>query len=264
MVEKMLRLYYADGDDKLIVCHAGAGDPGSYADRFLLEQRSKRVLWGMILAGYITGAREGVVYLSRAYPRAVAQLEISIREMEAAGLLGVRLFGSAFRFDIHLIIQGEQERAATDDVLSDAESLLPMPLLAANPETFSNFLPIYAMGGENFARIGTPLSSGTKLWSLDSSFRKPGIYEVEMGTPLRVLTDSLGGGFRKPVKALHVGGRSGAIIPTRLIDTLRIDYETFGKKGIVLSCNSIIGIPEDYSVEDYLADFERDQETLPG
>jgi NADH:ubiquinone oxidoreductase subunit F (NADH-binding) len=119
-------------------------------------------------------------------------------------------------------------------------------------ETLANLLFIMSKGADAFVQIGTPHSSGTKLISLDSAFNRPGLYEVDMGTPLSSVVNQLGGGFQKPVKALHIGGPLGGIVPVEKIYDLQISFESFAQQGFLLGHASIIGIPADYPMIQYL------------
>ena len=107
-------------------------------------------------------------------------------------------------------------------------------------------------GGEAFAAIGKGRSTGTKLVSLDGFFNRPGIYEVDYGTPLRKVIDELGQGFRQPVKAIHIGGPLGGLVPVDKIDELTIDFESFTENGFLLGHASVLCIPEGFSILEYV------------
>ncbi|MCB0546210.1 MAG: formate dehydrogenase, partial [Phaeodactylibacter sp.] len=132
------------------------------------------------------------------------------------------------------------------------EGLFGKPTLVNNVETLANLFFILEKGGEAFAAIGTEQSTGTKLLSLDSAFQNPGVYEVPMGTPLGIIVHELGGGFRKPVKALHIGGPLGGLVPGFKISELSVDFESFARNGFLLGHASIIGIPDSYPMIAYL------------
>ena len=122
----------------------------------------------------------------------------------------------------------------------------------SNVETLATLHFIIENGGENWKSIGTERSSGTKLVSLDSFFNRPGIYEVEMGTPLSEVVNVLGGGFKSKVKALQIGGPLGGLIPVSEIDTLAIDFESFSNAGFLLGHASIVCIPEDFPIMKFI------------
>ena len=90
------------------------------------------------------------------------------------------------------------------------------------------------------------------LISLDGHFNRPGIYEADMGTSLRVIIDELGGGFRHPIKAMHIGGPLGGLVPLAKIDSLTVDFDSFAKEGFLLGHASVVCIPEDYPLIDYI------------
>lgn len=121
-----------------------------------------------------------------------------------------------------------------------------------NVETLASVPFIMQHGGAAYAAIGRGKSTGTKLVSLDGFFQNPGIYEVDMGTSLRIVIDELGGGFRTPVKAMHIGGPLGGLVPVSKIDDLTIDFESFAGQGFLLGHASIVCIPETYPMIDYL------------
>ncbi|MDX1333827.1 MAG: NADH-ubiquinone oxidoreductase-F iron-sulfur binding region domain-containing protein, partial [Robiginitalea sp.] len=110
-----------------------------------------------------------------------------------------------------------------------------------------------SQGAAAWKNIGTARSSGTKLVSLDSFFKRPGVYEVVMGTPLKTVIEDLGGGFRSPVKALQIGGPLGGVVPVEKIGELTLDFEAFSKAGFLLGHASIVSIPKDFPMIRYIA-----------
>ena len=127
-----------------------------------------------------------------------------------------------------------------------------MPTVVNNVETMALVYDAIKLSGKYIAGIGTEKSSASKLVCLDSAFNRPGLYEVEMGTPLREIVDGLGQGFSRPTKALHVGGPLGGIVPIHKIDALTLDFESFADEGFLLGHASIVGIPEDFPMVKYL------------
>jgi NADH-quinone oxidoreductase subunit F len=121
-----------------------------------------------------------------------------------------------------------------------------------NVETLANLPFILKNGGKVYAAIGTAKSSGTKLVSLDGNFNNPGIYEVDMGTPLSVVINQLGGGFNKPIKAMHIGGPLGGLVPVSKIENLSVDFDSFAKEGFLLGHASVVCIPQDFPLIKYI------------
>ena len=259
----------ATGETKFIVCNADEGDPGAYSDRFILEQRPHALLMGMMLAGYITGAAYGIVYIRGEYPEAVDSIRQGIADLDAENLLGAEDTGCGFHFEFKVIkaqgayicgeetallssIEGQRPEVRVRPPYPTQQGLFNQPTMVSNVETLANIPFIMRQGGKAFAAIGTPQSAGTKLISLDGHFNRPGICEVDMGTPLRTVINELGGGFRRPVKALHIGGPLGGLVPVDKADGLTVDFDSFAKAGFLLGHASVVCIPEEYPLIRYL------------
>lgn len=221
----------AEGEVKYIVCNADEGDPGAYIDKYLMEKQAHSVLFGMMVAGWFAGAQTGVLYIRAEYPDSIRIINQAIADLKEAGIIGENIFDSGFKFDLKTIkgagayicgeetallasIEGQRPEVRVRPPFPTIEGLYRKPTILNNVETFANLRPILTMGGEAFAAIGTEKSSGPKLVSIDSHFNRPGIYEVAMGTPLSVVINDLGGGFKMPVKAIQVGGPPGRVDPT--------------------------------------------------
>ena len=259
----------APATPKFIVCNADEGDPGSYSDRFVLEQRPHAMLLGMLIAGYVTGADRGVVYLRYEYPESIQVNQQAIASLRNAGLLGNDILGSGFNFEIKVVkargayicgeetallssLEGQRPEVRVRPPYPVNYGLFGKPTVVNNVETLANLPWILTRGGAAFAATGRGRSTGTKLLSLDSAFNKPGVYEVDMGTPLAEVVHQLGGGFRKAVKALHIGGPLGGLVPIHKIDDLTVDFESFAQNGFLLGHASVVAVPEDYPMVAYL------------
>ena len=256
-------------DTKFVVCNADEGDPGAYSDRFLLEQRTHSVIMGMMIAGYIIGAEWGVIYIRGEYPEAVNICEAELAALRNLHLLGKNIAGTGFNFDFKIIkaqgayicgeetallssIEGQRPEVRVRPPYPAQKGLFNKPTIVNNVETLACLPYIIEKGGSAFAQIGKGRSTGTKLVSLDSHFNFPGIYEVDMGTPLRNVIDDLGGGFKSIIKAMHIGGPLGGLVPMSKIDDLSIDFESFNQQGFLLGHASIVCLPESFPVIDYI------------
>lgn len=259
----------AVSDQKFIVCNADEGDPGAYTDRYLLEQQPYAVLWGMMMAGFITGADYGALYIRAEYPESVEAIENAIRQLESLGWLGNNIKGSGFNFNFKVIkaqgayicgeetallnsLEGQRPEVRVRPPYPVVQGLFNKPTVVNNVETLAALPYILGHGGAHYASIGRGKSTGTKLLSLDSHFVKPGVYEVDMGTPLHTVIHELAGGFTKPVKALHIGGPLGGLIPIHMIEQLTIDFESFAQAGFLLGHASVICVPKDFPMVAYL------------
>lgn len=258
-----------ESDEKFIICNADEGDPGAFTDRYLLEERPFMTLFGMFVAGYCTGANWGIPFIRAEYPEAVEITQNAINTLYERKLLGKNILNSGFSFDFKVIkaqgayicgeetalinaIEGQRPEVRTRPPFPTQKGLFLKPTIVNNVETLAAVAWIIKNKGLEYAKLGTEKSTGTKLISLDGLFNNPGILEVEMGAQLEKVIYELGGGFKKPVKALHIGGPLGGIVPLHKIKDLTIDFESFAKEGFLLGHASIVCIPEDFPMIKYL------------
>ena len=258
-----------ESDTKFIICNADEGDPGAYSDRYLLEQRPHSVLYGMLIAGYVTHANYGVLYIRAEYPDSATIIERELELLRAAGLIGKNIDGSGFDFDFKVIraqgsyicgeetalinsIEGQRPEVRVRPPYPAEQGLFNKPTIVNNVETLASLHYIIEQGGAAWKAIGTERSSGTKLVCLDSFFNKPGIYEVEMGTPMSTVINDMGGGFKSPVKAMQIGGPLGGLVPVSKINDLNLDFESFAENGFLMGHASIICVPESMPMIDFL------------
>lgn len=252
----------APGTQKYIICNGDEGDPGAFMDRSVLESDPHRVIEGMIIAGYATGATVGFVYVRAEYPLAVKRMHLAIAQARAAGYLGPSVLGKPFAFDIQVregagaFVCGE-ETALMQSIEGDRgmprirppfpaqKGLWGKPTTINNVETLANVPWIIRHGAAAFAALGTEKSKGTKVFALAGKIRHGGLVEVPMGITLREIIEEIGGGSEsgRPVKAVQTGGPSGGCIPASLFDT-RIDYEELGRTGAIMGSGGMVVMDE--------------------
>ena len=254
-----------ENETKFIICNADEGDPGAYSDRYLLEERPHSVLFGMLISGFVSHANYGIIYLRAEYPEAVQIIQNAIDDLRNEGLLGENINGSGFNFDFKIIqaqgsyicgeetalinsIEGQRPEVRVRPPFPAQKGLFNKPTTVNNVETLAAVHYIISKGGAAWKAIGTERSSGTKLVCLDSFFNNPGMYEVEMGTPLSKVVNDLGGGFKTEVKALQIGGPLGGLVPISKIQDLTLDFESFANNGFLLGHASIVSIPKEYPI----------------
>jgi NADH:ubiquinone oxidoreductase subunit F (NADH-binding) len=253
------------GSEKFVVANADEGDPGAYIDRFLLEDDPHRLIEAMAIAGYAVGAAKGYVYLRKEYPRARAALEQALVEAHRDSFLGERIVHRDFSFDVELVIgQGSYVCGEETALLNSIEGYRPevrlrppypsesglfgKPTLINNVETLANIPWIVRNGGEAFRRLGFSNSRGTKVLSLNSLFRAPGLYEVEFGASIREIVEVLGGGLKTgTLKGVIVGGPLAGIIPPHLIDT-PLGFEELARIGASVGHGGVIAFDEHTSI----------------
>ena len=259
----------AKSDKKYVICNADEGDSGAYSDRYLLEDQPLKVIFGMVLCGYVIGGDEGVLYIRGEYPKSIEALNGSINSLKEAGLLGKNILGTGFSFDLNICIgQGayicgeetaliasiEGRRAEVDvrPPFPVTEGLYKKPTVVNNVETLAAAAGILLNGAEKFSSIGNKKSAGTKLVCLDSFFNNPGVYEIDMGTSMKKVFYEIGGGLNKSVKAFQIGGPLGGVVPIKEIDNLNLDFQEFTAAGFMLGHASVVSIPSDFNMVDYI------------
>jgi len=261
----------ATGDEKYIVCNADEGDAGAYSDRYLLEERPHAVLFGMLMSGFLSGAKTGILYIRDEYPAAIINTEKAINEFVALNLD----FPNDWNFTFKIVrgagayicgeetallrsIEGQRPVVSVRPPFPTQSGLFGCPTVVNNVETFGSIHYILSAldtpenGVDKYKALGNGKSTGSKLLSFDSAFKNPGIIEVAMGTPL-VDAIALAGGFATELKALHIGGPLGGIVPISEIDKLSIDFESFSQNGFLLGHASIIGVPNTMPMIEYMA-----------
>ena len=190
-------------NQKYIICNADEGEPGTFKDRVLLNHHTGLVLEGMALAGYAVGATKGFIYLRAEYFYLIKKIEQTIKEFKANGLLGDSIMGlEGFDFDIHVHIgagayvcgeetaliasmEGRRGEPSTKEYFPVEKGFLGKPTIVNNVETLAAVPRILEMGLDNYLKIGTPKTRGTKLMSVSGDCKKPGIYEIEWGMKIR-------------------------------------------------------------------------------
>ena len=253
---------------KYVVCNADEGDPGAYSDRYLLEEQALKVLFGMVICGYIIGSKQGFMYIRGEYPESIDITNETLSKLRDLGLLGENILGSGFDFDMSVVegqgayICGEETaliasiegRRAEVDVRPPfpvVEGLYKKPTVVNNVESLAAVAAIFKLGSESYKSIGNGRSLGTKLISLDGHFNNPGLYEVDLGTSLEFIIDNIGGGFNEDIKAIQIGGPLGGIVPVDILKTLTLDFEVFAEAGFLLGHASFVCIPRSFSAVEY-------------
>ncbi len=254
--------------DRYIICNADEGEPGTFKDRFILTHSPFQVLEGIILAAYMSGATQGILYIRHEYPEVQQVMIQSIREAEAAGYLGEHILGSEFSLDLRIFsgagsylcgeetamlasIEGKKGRPRLKPPYPTQAGLYGMPTLINNVETLANIPKILSKGADWFSHLGTESSRGTKLISLSGDVQNRGVFEVLFGTTLAEIIEKCGGGTHpgRSIKAINIGGASGVLIPPYLLDT-PLDYNRCRKAGITIGSGALFVLDDTRSILD--------------
>ena len=196
---------------KYVICNGDEGDPGAFMDRSIMEGNPHSVIEGMLVAARAIGADEGYVYVRAEYPLAVERMKKAVAKAREAGILGKRIFGSGFDFDLHVMegagafvcgeetaliasIEGNRGMPSPKPPFPAQKGLYGKPTVINNVETLATIPVIMAMGPALYASVGTATSKGTKTFALTGHVANTGLIEVPFGTTLRTIINDIGGG----------------------------------------------------------------------
>ena len=254
--------YQAKGDKKYVVCNADEGDPGAFMDRSVLEGNPHAVIEGMTIAAYAIGADEGYIYVRAEYPLAIKRLRKAIKEANEHGYLGNKILGTDFCFQLKIkegagafvcgeetallaSIEGERGIPRPRPPFPATSGLWGKPTLLNNVETYANVPAIFRLGAEQYSKVGTERSKGTKVFALTGKIKKTGLAEVPMGITMREIIYDVGGGVQddKEFKAVQIGGPSGGCLPAELLD-LPVDYDSLTAAGAMMGSGGLVVMDE--------------------
>lgn len=247
-----------NSDKKYVICNGDEGDPGAFMDRMLLESYPYRIIEGIIIAGYATGADEGKFYIRAEYPLAVRRVTEALKICYEQELLGKNIMGTGFSFDLSIYqgagafvcgeetaliasIEGKRGFPRIRPPFPAVKGLWDKPTLVNNTETFAQIAYIMRLGANAFNNIGTEKSSGSKVFALAGKVARGGLIEVPMGMTIREVVEEIGGGVAngKNFKAVQIGGPSGGCIPASMADT-PIDFESLQEAGAMMGSGGMV------------------------
>jgi NADH-quinone oxidoreductase subunit F len=256
------------GEQKYMICNADEGDPGAFMNRLTAEGDPHKVLEGLIIAAYTTGASEGYIFVRAEKPLMAEHLSLAIKDAKKYGLLGKNILGSGFNLEVQPMlsagafvcgeetamiaaIEGNRAMPRPRPPFPSTSGLWGKPTTINNVETLAHVPSILIKGAEEYAKIGTEKSKGTKVYCLAGKVERTGAAEVPIGMPLRRLIFDIGGGVQgdKQFKAVQIGGPSGGCLPDSQLD-LPIDYESLQEAGAIMGSGGMIIVDEDTCIVD--------------
>ena len=263
---KWALLAAAEGKTKYVVANGDEGDPGAYMDRTVMEDDPHRLLEGMAIAAYATGATKGYIYVRAEYPRAVERLDRAISVARRKRLLGRKILDTKFSLDIEVrigagafvcgeetallaSIEGRRGIPRLRPPFPTERGLWGAPTMINNVETLANIPTIIRKGAEWYSSIGTEGNTGTKVFALAGDLVNTGLIEVPMGITLRHIVEDMGGGIPdgKAFKAAQTGGPSGGCISAEFLDT-KVDYDSLRNLGSIMGSGGLVVMDEDVSM----------------
>jgi NADH-quinone oxidoreductase subunit F len=238
-----------------LVCNADESEPGTFKDRVLIENDPFAVVEAMAIAALATGCEKGFIYVRTEYPVARSRIENAIAQ--SRGLFGVELevrrgagaYICGEETALFNSIEGKRGEPRNKPPFPVQSGLFGKPTLENNVETLVNVLDILVEGGAAFAGSGTPESTGTRLFCLSGHVRRPGVYEVPMGTTLRALIE-LAGGLRegRKLSAVLLGGAAGSFVTEGQLD-VPLSFEGTRAVGATLGSGAVMVFDDTADIE---------------
>ncbi len=254
--------------DKYLVCNADESEPGAFKDRELLQKNPHQLLEGIIIAAYAGGINRAFIFIRGEYELQAQRLEAAVEEAKAKGYLGDRILGSDLSLTLWVhrgagayicgeetalldALEGKRGNPRLKPPFPANQGLYQGPTLVNNVETLSTAPTIIRLGGEEYAKLGTTGSTGTKVVSISGHVQRPGNYEIELGIPAREIIYGLAGGppEGREIKLWFPGGSSSPVLTRNELD-LSYDFDTLAKAGSMLGSGSIIIVDDSTSVVD--------------
>jgi NADH:ubiquinone oxidoreductase subunit F (NADH-binding)/NADH:ubiquinone oxidoreductase subunit E len=243
---------------KYVVCNADESEPGTIKDRFIMTNLPHLLIEGMLIAGLVTGAKRGILYIRHEYHLQEEILGEEIRRCYRSGVLGKKILGSDLDFDLEVFvspggyicgeesalieaIEGHRAEPRNKPPFPGQVGLWQKPTVINNVETFINVPQILARGIDWFVAQGANGSRGLKFVGVSGHVASPGVFEVPMGTPMRDVIFKHAGGARggRPLKAFAPSGPSSGFLPASMMD-VRLDFKALAEAGSMLGSGAIV------------------------
>ena len=253
---------------KYVCVNTDEGEPGTFKDRVLIEKDPHQVIEGTLIAAYAVGANRAYVYIRGEFFLGVKRWIKAIDDAYRLGYLGKNILGSGFDLDLTVhrgagayicgeetamieSLEGHRGEPRLKPPYPAQSGYLKQPTLVHNVETLSNIPHIVLNGPDWFRSIGTERSTGPKVFCVSGHVRRPGVYELPLGTPLREIIFDYAGGVpgNKGIKAVIPGGASTPALTSDQLD-VKMDFESLVAAGSALGTGAIIVINEDACMVD--------------
>jgi NADH-quinone oxidoreductase subunit F len=254
--------------EKYLVCNADESEPGAFKDRELLQKNPHRLIEGIVIASHAAGAQRSFIYIRGEYVLQAAVLDAALTEAREAGFIGEDILGSGHTLSIVLhrgagayicgeetalldSLEGKRGNPRLKPPFPANQGLYQGPTLINNVETLSTVPVIIGMGGAQYAKLGVETSTGTKLVSISGHVKRPGNYEIVLGTPAREIVYGLAGGppEGREVKCWFPGGSSAPVLTAEDLD-VSYDFDSLAKAGSMLGSGSIIVVDDSTPILD--------------
>ena len=248
--------------ERYVVCNGDEGDPGAFMDRSIMEGDPHKMLEGMLIGAYLTGAQNAYIYVRAEYPLAVERLRKAIEQAEEYGLVGDNILGTDFSLHFHInrgagafvcgegsaltaSIEGNRGMPRVKPPRTVEQGLFGKPTVLNNVETYANVPMIISNGAEWYKGIGTAGSPGTKAFALTGNVNNTGLIEVPMGSTLRQIIYDIGGGLKGDAgfKGVQIGGPSGGCLTEDHLD-IPLDFDSVKKYDAIIAAGGLVVMDE--------------------
>jgi NADH-quinone oxidoreductase subunit F len=246
--------------DKYVVCNADESEPGTFKDRELMQKNPHLLIEGICIAALAVGANKAFIFIRGEYDYVATIVEAALEEAKAANVIGsldlwVHRGAGAYicgeETALLDALEGKRGNPRLKPPFPAVQGLYKGPTLINNVETLMNAPIILRMGGEEYAKIGTARSTGTKIVSVSGCVERPGNYEIVLGTPTREIIYDLAGGplGGKKIKCFFPGGSSAPVLPgTDEYLDVPYDFDSMAKAGSMIGSGAIVVVDEDVSI----------------
>lgn len=250
---------------KYLCCNADEGEPGTFKDRDIMRFDPHSLIEGMAICCWAVQSNYGYIYIRGEFVAEAKVLQEALDEAYRDGVLGESVLGKDFALDITVhrgagayvcgeetalinSIEGKKGQPRLKPPFPAAVGLFQGPTVVNNVETLASLPWIIENGADAYVAIGTEKSKGTKLFSISGPVKKPGVYEVPLGFPLKQFIDEICGGMAegKTMKGVIPGGSSTPVLLPHEVETVNLDYESMAEHGTMLGSGAIIVLPTDY------------------
>jgi NADH-quinone oxidoreductase subunit F len=263
MGRKWQVVVYDDGQPHYLIANADEGEPGTFKDRWILENAPHLLLESMLIASYALNVRNCFVYIRGEFDLPYRRLAGAVEEAYAAGYFGERILGTDFSCDIVVYrgagayvageasgllasLEGKKSYPRNRPPRLTVRGLYQRPTVVNNVESLSNIAWIIRNGAEAFKQVGTAKSPGTRLFSVSGHVNRPGVYEVELGYPwMKFLEEDCGGIIGgRAIKCVVPGGVSSKVLTGAEIANLNLSHEDLWDANSTLGSGGMIVIAE--------------------
>lgn len=255
---------FVPDDDRphYLVVNADEGEPGTFKDRYIMERSPHMLIEGIIIASYAIKARQAFIYIRGEFQKAYEILKRAIEEARERGFIGKGIFGTDQNLEITIVrgagayicgeetaliesIEGKSGRPRLRPPFPAVSGLFSNPTVVNNVETISLVPAIFELGAERFRALGTPEDGGTKLYCISGHIKRPGLYELPMGTNLKEIIYNYAGGVAgdRRLKAVLPGGSSTPVLRAEECE-VSMDFDSVKKAGSMLGSGAIIVMDE--------------------